>query len=69
MEFIAKVCDGNDITLVVDEEYMDFVDDINANSATSLISKYENVIVLRNTSKFFAAPGLRLAIWSLPTRS
>ena len=61
MEFIAKVCDGNDITLVVDEEYMDFVDDINANSATSLIAKYENVIVLRNTSKFFAVPGLRLA--------
>ena len=61
MEFIAKVCDGNDITMVVDEEYMDFVDDINANSAISLISKYENVIVLRNTSKFFAVPGLRLA--------
>lgn len=61
MEFIAKICDGNGITLVVDEEYMDFVDDITGNSAISLTSVYENVIVLRNTTKFFAVPGLRLA--------
>ena len=61
MEFIAKICDGNGITLVVDEEYMDFVDDISANSAISLTSAYENIVVLRNTTKFFAVPGLRLA--------
>ena len=61
MEFIAKICDGNDITMVVDEEYMDFVDDISVNSAIPLICEYENVVVLRNTTKFFAVPGLRLA--------
>ena len=61
MAFIAKICDGNNITLVVDEEYMDFVDDTASNSAISLISEYENVVVLRNTTKFFAVPGLRLA--------
>lgn len=61
MEFIAKVCDGNDITLVVDEEYMDFVDSIEENTAISLTKDYENVVVLRNTTKFFALPGLRLA--------
>ena len=61
MEFIAKICDANNITLVIDEEYMDFADDIETNSAVSLISTYENVVVLRNTSKFFAVPGLRLA--------
>ena len=47
--------------MVVDEEYMDFVDDLESNSAIPLTSKYENVIVLRNTTKFFAVPGLRLA--------
>ena len=61
MEFIAKICDGNDITMVVDEEYMDFVDDISVNSAIPLICEYENVVVLRNTTKFFSVPGLRLA--------
>lgn len=61
LEFIAKICDGNNITMVVDEEYMDFVDDLESNSAISLTSEYENVIVLRNTTKFFAVPGLRLA--------
>ena len=61
LEFIAKICDGNNITMVVDEEYMDFVDDLESNSAIPLTSEYENVIVLRNTTKFFAVPGLRLA--------
>ena len=61
LEFIAKICDGNNITMVVDEEYMDFVDDLERNSAIPLTSEYENVIVLRNTTKFFAVPGLRLA--------
>ena len=61
MAFIAKICDGNNITLVIDEEYMDFVDDTASNSAISLVTEYENVVVLRNTTKFFAVPGLRLA--------
>lgn len=61
LEFIAKICNGNNITMVVDEEYMDFADDLESNSAIPLTSEYENVIVLRNTTKFFAVPGLRLA--------
>lgn len=61
MAFIAKICAGNGITMVVDEEYMDFVDDIPDNSAIPLTSEYENIVVLRNTTKFFAVPGLRLA--------
>lgn len=61
LEFIAKICDANNITMVVDEEYMDFVQNIDENSAIPLTSKYENVIVLRNTTKFFSVPGIRLA--------
>lgn len=61
LEFIAKICEGNDITMVVDEEYMDFAENIGENTAIPLTEKYENVVVLRNTTKFFAVPGLRLA--------
>ena len=52
--------------MVVDEEYMDFVDDLESNSAIPLTSEYENVIVLRNTTKFFSVPGLRLAYMITP---
>lgn len=61
LEFIAKICEGNDILMVVDEEYMDFADDIGLHTAIPLTEKYENVVVLRNTTKFFAVPGLRLS--------
>lgn len=61
LEFIAKICEGNDITMVVDEEYMDFADDISTHTAIHLTNTYENVVVLRNTTKFFAVPGLRLS--------
>jgi histidinol-phosphate aminotransferase len=42
--------------LVVDEAYTDFADE----SALGLISKYENVIVLRTVSKGYSLAGLRL---------
>jgi threonine-phosphate decarboxylase len=61
LEFIAKICAGNDICMVVDEEYMDFAKDIEENTAIPLVPEYENLVVLRNTSKFFAVPGLRLS--------
>lgn len=61
LEFIAKICAGNDIALVVDEEYMDFVQDKDDCTAIPLVKEYDNLYVLRNTSKFFAVPGLRLA--------
>lgn len=61
MEFIAKVCKGNDIFLVVDEEYMDFVKDKADCTSILLAEEYDNIAVLRNTTKFFAVPGLRLS--------
>lgn len=59
--FIAKICAGNEIFLVVDEEYMDFARDKNSCTSIPLITEYDNMAVLRNTSKFFAIPGLRLS--------
>ncbi len=61
IEFIAKICKGNDIFLVIDEEYIEFVKDYSEYTAIPLIDAYDNMAVLRNTTKFFAVPGLRLA--------
>ena len=44
----------------MDETYVEFVDDIASVSAIPLTAYYNNIIILRGTSKFFAAPGLRL---------
>lgn len=61
MNFICKICTGNDIFLVVDEEYMDFCANWQDETAIPLANEYDNMIILRNTTKFFAVPGLRLA--------
>lgn len=45
---------------MIDETYVEFVDHIEEVTAVSLSKYYNNLIVLRGISKFFAAPGLRL---------
>lgn len=60
MEQIITRCAELDITVMVDETYVEFVQDIDLISSVSLTSKYDNLIVLRGVSKFFASPGLRL---------
>lgn len=44
--------------LLLDEAFMDFVD-VNE-SMVSYIDKYDNLIILKSVTKFFALPGLRL---------
>jgi len=53
-------CKSYGIYILIDETYMDFVDESSRVSALSLTKIYNNCIVLRGFSKFFAAPGLRL---------
>lgn len=60
MEEILKVCKNNNIFLLVDETYVEFVEDISKISSAPLSKEYDNIIILRGISKFFAAPGLRL---------
>ena len=45
---------------MVDETYVEFVKDVHLISSIALTKKYDNLIVLRSVSKFFASPGLRL---------
>jgi threonine-phosphate decarboxylase len=60
MRDILDVCKEHSIYVMVDETYVEFVDDIASVSAIPLTAYYNNIIILRGTSKFFAAPGLRL---------
>ncbi len=60
MDTILSRCMELEIFVMVDETYAEFVKDIDAISSVALTRKYDNLIVLRSVSKFFAAPGIRL---------
>ncbi|MBP3459562.1 MAG: aminotransferase class I/II-fold pyridoxal phosphate-dependent enzyme [Lachnospiraceae bacterium] len=48
------------IWLLIDETYVEFSKDSALITAADLTGTYDNLFVLRGTSKFFATPGLRL---------
>ena len=60
METIVKKCKETSTFVLVDETYVEFVKDVSVISAIPLVKRYNNLIVLRGVSKFFALPGLRL---------
>lgn len=60
MRQILDVCKQYDIFVMVDETYVEFADNMEEITSVSLTNYYNNIIILRGTSKFFAAPGLRL---------
>ncbi len=60
MESILKICQKNLTTVLVDETYVEFAENMNKITSIPLTERYDNIIVLRGISKFFAAPGLRL---------
>lgn len=60
MRCILDACKQHDIYVMVDETYVEFAGNMEEISAVPLTNYYNNIIILRGTSKFFAAPGLRL---------
>ncbi len=60
MRKILDACKECDIFVMVDETYVEFAENINEITSVSLTRTYDNIAILRGTSKFFAAPGLRL---------
>ncbi|GAA0250718.1 histidinol-phosphate transaminase [Faecalicatena contorta] len=60
MRSILSVCQKAGTFVMIDETYVEFAPDISSVSAMSLIEEFDNFMVLRGVSKFFAAPGLRL---------
>ena len=60
MRSVLDVCKQNDIFVMVDETYIEFTRNYDEVSSIPLTGYYNNIIILRGISKFFAAPGLRL---------
>lgn len=60
MRHILDCCKEHSVYVMVDETYIEFVEDYKSYTAIPLCSIYNNIIVLRSTSKFYACPGLRL---------
>ncbi len=59
-EEIVKRCKALGCFVMTDETYVEFSDPQKRISAVELTKKYDNIAVIRGTSKFFACPGLRL---------
>ncbi|MDO5574272.1 MAG: histidinol-phosphate transaminase [bacterium] len=60
MRAILDICKQHDIFVMVDETYVEFAEKYDEINAVSLTNYYNNIVILRGISKFFAAPGLRL---------
>jgi threonine-phosphate decarboxylase len=60
MKKILDACKQKNITCMIDETYVEFAEDMDSITSIPLAESYNNIIILRGISKFFAAPGLRL---------
>ena len=56
---LAEACRDHKIFLIVDDMYIEFVDDYKTYTAIPLTDEFSNLAVIRSVSKFFAVPGLR----------
>ena len=60
-ELILKILDNaekKNVIVLIDESFLDFIkDDF---SMIGYISKYENLIIIKSLTKFFALPGIRI---------
>ncbi len=59
MEKLVRFCRSRGIFVMIDETYVEFAPDIEQITAIPLTEHYDNLMVIRGVSKFFAAPGLR----------
>lgn len=60
MRRILDYCKQYDIFVMVDETYVEFSEELEDITSIPLTNYYNNIIILRGISKFFASPGLRL---------
>ena len=60
LSLIMQLCKDLNTFIMIDETYMEFSRNEDKASAAPLTERFDNFIVLRGVSKFFASPGLRL---------
>ena len=56
---LARIVDGIDGVVLIDEAYVDFVDPALRHDATPLIREFDNLLLLRTLSKGYSLAGLR----------
>jgi threonine-phosphate decarboxylase len=57
---LVNFCIERNVYVIVDENYIDFVDPIEEYTLAHYVNKYENLFVVRSFSKFFGMPGIRI---------
>lgn len=60
MKKLLSFCQEKNIFVMIDETYVEFAPDIASVTSVPLTQEFDNLMVLRGVSKFFAAPGMRL---------
>ena len=60
MRHILDACKTYNIFVLIDETYIEFCENYDNINCVPLTASYNNLCLLRGTSKFFASPGLRL---------
>lgn len=59
LSVILDYCASKNIFVMIDETYIEFVENMDEVTAIPLSKSYDNLIILRGISKFFSSPGLR----------
>lgn len=59
LEEIIYECERRNIFVMIDETYVEFAPSMASITVVPLVDRYDNFMVIRGVSKFFAAPGLR----------
>lgn len=57
---VLEFCSKQNIFVMIDETYIEFAEEYESVTAVPLLPHFDNFIILRGISKFFASPGLRL---------
>lgn len=60
LRFLLDEIANLDISLIIDEAFIEFTEDYPKHSAVRLIKIYPNLYIVRSLTKFFGIPGLRL---------
>jgi threonine-phosphate decarboxylase len=56
---LVDFCKKRDIIFSIDENYIEFADEGDANTVAGMVKDYDNLFVIRSVTKFFGMAGLR----------
>ncbi|MEM3824041.1 MAG: histidinol-phosphate transaminase, partial [Candidatus Bathyarchaeia archaeon] len=57
---LVDYCKEKKVYVIVDENYIDFIRNVEEYTLVHYVSEYENLFVVRSFSKFFGMPGIRI---------